>query len=229
MVQYPSLFVISLPRSLSSAIFHMSRLALKLSEPDWTSDGEILNLDRVKTPILKEVGSFRKFTKIDQHPNEIASIHKFLDKTVQVNNQIYKDVVQPFAMASWLKKHSFPVLIIERNLAEIAYPMVVRDWTYPANAATESGNDTLSKVISGLKAAELELQKIDGERIKYNELIYDETVLQKALQKLYPQKKVPTVRFIDDQFISYRDTMEDRTETPLYQQIVQTIAGSTCI
>ena len=41
-----SLFVVSLPRSLSSVVYHASRLALGLEEPVWTSDGEILNNDR---------------------------------------------------------------------------------------------------------------------------------------------------------------------------------------
>ena len=41
-----SLFVVSLPRSLSTVTYHAARRALGLAEPTWTTDGEILNLRR---------------------------------------------------------------------------------------------------------------------------------------------------------------------------------------
>ena len=41
-----SLFVLSLPRSLSTLLYHAAREAMTLCEPAWTSDGEILNADR---------------------------------------------------------------------------------------------------------------------------------------------------------------------------------------
>lgn len=44
----PSLFVVSLPRSLSTLIYHAVRQSVGLEEPIWTSDGEIMNLDRFR-------------------------------------------------------------------------------------------------------------------------------------------------------------------------------------
>ena len=41
-----TLFIISLPRSLSSLVFEVARLSLDLIEPSWTSHGEIMNNDR---------------------------------------------------------------------------------------------------------------------------------------------------------------------------------------
>ena len=42
-----SLFIVSLPRSLSSQTYELCTKAIGLKEPRWTTHGEILNADRV--------------------------------------------------------------------------------------------------------------------------------------------------------------------------------------
>src|ERR1043166_8730279 len=97
-----SLFVISLPRSLSTLTYHAARRALSLEEPVWTSDGEVLNNDRyvMYDGVPHDLG--RKFTRPDTEDAIAERMSAFLDQTVRPCGFAYKDVVQPFVAARWL-------------------------------------------------------------------------------------------------------------------------------
>jgi len=40
--------------------------------------------------------------------------------------------VQPFLMAEWMKTSGFRALRIKRNVADVAYSMLTREWHYPS-------------------------------------------------------------------------------------------------
>ncbi len=213
-----SLFILSLPRSLSSAVFNMSSMALGLQQPNWTSDGEILNSDRIDHSICS-VAPFPKYSHNDRNQADVWRMFDFLDQVVLPSGYIYKDVVQPFVITEWLRTKKFPVLIIERDVVDVAYAMLMRKWNYPSDIVVNTEVDVLTGLVKGLKAAELELKKLDGERIHYNELIHNETSLHLALKNLYPRKRIPEIFYINNNFISYRNNIELRKETAVYKQL----------
>ena len=95
----------------------------------------------------------------------------------------------------------------------------MRKWNYPSDIVVNTEVDVLTGLVKGLKAAELELKKLDGERILYNELIHNETSLHLALKNLYPRKRIPEIFYINNNFISYRNNIELRKETAVYKQL----------
>ena len=64
-----SLFVVSLPRSLSSFLYVAAARAIGLAEPAWTSDGEILNRDRVPRRLQRLGPSIRAGAASSSAPN----------------------------------------------------------------------------------------------------------------------------------------------------------------
>jgi hypothetical protein len=214
-----SLFVLSLPRSLSSAICNISSLALDLKTPEWTSDGEILNIDRVDSSIAADKSYFQKYSLTGLNTDPYSHMFGFLNRMVRPTGYVYKDVVQPFVMSAYLKLNNFPVLIIDRNIIDIAYSMVIRNWFYPADIVIDCDLDSITKLVLGLKKAKEEIQTVEGVHLNYDEFIYDENCLQIALHELYPRKVIPNLRYINDDFKYYRDSVILRRETSLYQQL----------
>ena len=67
-----SLFVVSLPRSLSSLLYVAAARAIGLSQPAWTSDGETLNRDRVPRRMrsrLQSLAPDERFTFLGAAPD----------------------------------------------------------------------------------------------------------------------------------------------------------------
>src|SRR6201997_5790967 len=96
-----SLFVVSLPRSLSSLIYIAAARAIGLAEPTWTSDGEILNRDRVPRRLHSLAPADERFTLLGAVPDAFSSMTTFLDSTALRQGFAYKDVVQPFVIGGW--------------------------------------------------------------------------------------------------------------------------------
>jgi hypothetical protein len=213
-----SLFILSLPRSLSSAVFNMSSMALGLHQPLWTSDGEILNSDRIDHAICGNA-RFPKYSHNDRNHADVNRMFDFLDQQVFPSGYVYKDVVQPFVITEWLRAKKFPVLIIERDVVDVAYSMLMRKWNYPSDVLANTEIDLLTGLVAGLKVAELELKKLNAERIHYNDLISNENSLHLALKNLYPRKSIPEISYINDRFIIYRDNIALRKETVVYKQL----------
>src|SRR5687768_3112477 len=116
-----SLFLVSLPRSLSSLLYQILRPSLGLAEPVWTSDGEILNLHRyVHLPTDVDVEGLR-FTDRPRDPESFDRLLAFLDQAAVREGFFYKDVVQPFVAARWLPASGLAILRIERPLADVAF------------------------------------------------------------------------------------------------------------
>lgn len=205
-----SLFLVSLPRSLSSLLYGAIRSALGLAEPVWTSDGEILNLHRfAHLPAAAEIEGLR-FTHPSSDPSRFDRLVSFLDHAVVRDEYLYKDVVQPFVVARWLPTSGLPALRIERPVADVAYAMADRGWYYPRAAADSDGGPEW-QLVEGLARAARALAEIPGPMVRYDDLIHDEEPLAAALRSIYGA--VPTPRYLDDGFREARDQVLRRRAT----------------
>lgn len=216
-----SLFIISLPRSLSSMTYAAIQRALGLKAPSWTSDGEILNLDRYiqLTEPVQDLGA--KFTLKERDPKRFNALLELLDQVAAPVGFAYKDVVEPFVVAEWLRSHAqYRVLRIKRRLADVAYSMLAKRWLYPVRAASESMNATDS-LIAGLMRAERALDTVPGKQIDFDDLITDGTGVRAALTALYPGIQV-SVSF-DDSFYVVRDRILQRRTSDEYRQLEQKV------
>ena len=195
-----SLFVISLPRSLSSLTYRVAREALGLAEPVWTSDGEVLNTDRYAAYGGPAHDAGRKFTR---DAATAKRLHDFLDQLVQPAGFAYKDVVQPFVVSEWLtaRDRGLAVLRIRRPLVDVALAMLGREWLYPARAfAGEASEDLETALLRGLRHAEAALDAVPAVEVEYDALLRDETALTRALRELVPGRAVGSIAYLDAGF-----------------------------
>jgi hypothetical protein len=208
----PSLFVVSLPRSLSSHVYQLACRAVGLNQPTWTSDGEILNLDRFTLYEGPTDDQCRKFVSEVREPGLFRSAEEFLSQTVNPFGYGYKDVAQPFVASQWLRDSGMRAIRIKRNIADVAYSMLDCNWHYPAVLFPEA-KDPVMALVLGLLQAERALDSIKAEHIDFEELIVDERLLHKALQGLYGNKGVERIRFIDNSFNQMRSRVLKRRGT----------------
>ncbi len=162
--QPPSLFVVSLPRSLSTLIYHGACQAAGLSKPRWALDGEILNLDRFKLYPGPTNDTARKFILEASEPRLFHDVEEFLDQVASPFGYGYKDVVQPFIIATWIKRTQIRTIRIKRNLADIAYSMIERGWHYPAQLFPKT-KDREYALVRGLVQAERALETLPPSRL----------------------------------------------------------------
>ena len=209
----PSLFVIALPRSLSTVVYEHCAAALGLRVPAWTSAGEILNGDRLVLSGAEE-GSL-KFTPPERSP-QFTRVLRFLDDVVQTTGVAYKDVVQPFAAAEWLRDKTLPVLYVRRPLADVAWSFERAGWRYPAQAAPAHGDDT-ERLLRGLQRAARALASVKATTLDFDAAIDDETALHNALQRLYPDHALPPMHYRDDAFLAYARDVRERRRHPRWQ------------
>ncbi|MGB7922834.1 MAG: hypothetical protein WCF57_06285 [Pyrinomonadaceae bacterium] len=200
-----SLFVISLPRSLSSLTYYIARRALGLKAPSWTSDGEILNVDRFALYQGPTHDTGRKFIVKAHDPPRFQSAMDFLDEATVPEGFAYKDVIHPFVVAQWLKTSEFRVLRIKRNLTDVVFSMLAHKWFYPRAAAEQHQDDAEAAVIEGIIRADMALDDAPGERIDFDDLVSDERVLRNALLKLYPSVDVLNFQYLNEAFCAFRD------------------------
>jgi hypothetical protein len=198
-----SLFVLSLPRSLSSLLYVAACQALDLSEPAWTSDGEILNRDRVPKRLQSLAPADERFTLLGAAPDAFADLTAYLDRTAFRHGFAYKDVVQPFVIGGWGGLGDFKVLKVRRNLPEVAYAMLKRQWWYPTRAASVFEGRPWS-LVEGLMRAEAVLEALPGETVDYADAVNDHSPLEAALQRLYPETQPLPIGYIDRRFIRTR-------------------------
>jgi hypothetical protein len=202
-----SLFVVSLPRSLSSLLYVAAAHAVGLAEPAWTSDGEILNRDRVPRRRQCLAPADERFTLLGSAPEVFAGMTSYLDTTALRQGFAYKDVVQPFVLGGWDGLGDFRVLKLRRDVAEVAYTMLKREWLYPARAASVFEDHPWS-LVEGLVRAEMVLEALPGETVEYADAVLDHEPLETALRRLYPDTSVAPVRYIDRGFNRTRRRLE---------------------
>jgi hypothetical protein len=218
-----SLFVVSLPRSLSTTLYYAASRALALREPNWTTGGEILNRERTRRVCRRgSRATNARFTVRDAEPDLFARVGERLGATVETEGYAYKDVVQPFVVAEWLDPAEFRVLKIERDVAEVAYAMIKRRWHYPGGAASLHRAHPWS-LIEGLLRAESVLAALPGETVRYAEAVASHEPLRDALSALYPERPLAPIAYIDRRFERTRAKLEHRRESELFCQLQRTV------
>lgn len=223
--QVRSLFVVSLPRSLSSLLYVAAARALGLAEPGWTSDGEILNRDRVPKRLQGLAPPDERFTLLGSAPDVFASLTGYLDGTALPHGFAYKDVVQPFVVGGWEGLGEFRVLKVRRDIAEVAYTMLKREWHYPAHAASVFGEHPWT-VVEGLVRAEAVLDALPGETVEYADAVLDHEPLAAALHRLYPDTPLAAPRYIDRGFAHTRRRLEsERRESLSFRRLEWIVAS----
>jgi hypothetical protein len=214
-----SLFVVSLPRSLSSLLYVAAAHAIKLAEPRWTSDGEILNRDRVPRRLQTLAPAEERFTLLGSAPDVFGEMTGYLDRTALRTGYAYKDVVQPFVIGGWEGLGDFKVLKVRRNVAEVAYTMLKRQWLYPARAASVFDAHPWS-LVEGLVRADAVLDALPGETVGYAEAVLAHEPLAGALQRLYPEVEVAPLRYIDRGFARKRERLEsERRDSLIFRRL----------
>jgi hypothetical protein len=225
----PSLFIVALPRSLTSLVYHAAREALSLRQPEWTTDGEILNVRRFA--LLAEEGTVEgvRYVERERDAERFNRLLAFLGQVARAEGFAYKDVIQPYVAAEWLAARRMRVLYIERPVPDVAYAMLERGWHYPARAAesepgqpaAESGSeaDLERRLVAGLLRARRALAAVAEQRVQYDDLIHDETPLWDALRSLYGGD-VQRPHYLDEDFGGVREKVLGRRATDRYQRLV---------
>jgi len=220
-----SLFVVSLPRSLSSLLYAAAAHALGLAEPNWTSDGEILNRDRVPRRLQSLAPADERFALLGSAPEVFGDMRGHLDSTALRRGFAYKDVVQPFVVGGWDGLGDFKVLKVRRNVAEVAYTMLKRRWLYPARAASVFG-DYPWTLVEGLVRAEAVLDALPGETVEYADAVLDHDPLGRALRRLYPDAQVAPTPYIDRGFVRTRRRLEaERRDSLVFRRLESIVAA----
>jgi hypothetical protein len=202
-----SLFVVSLPRSLSSLLYVVAAGAVGLGEPSWTSDGEILNGDRVLRRRQSVAPADERFTLISSAPGVFAGLTSHLDQVALRRGCAYKDVVQPFVVGGWEGLSDFKVLKVRRSVADVAYTMLKRRWLYPARAASVFDAQPWA-LVEGLLRADAVLDVLPGESVEYADAVVDHGAVEVALRSLYPEVPLAPLRYIDRGFVRRRQRLE---------------------
>jgi hypothetical protein len=199
-----SLFVVSLPRSLSTLVYQQCCAALGLSQPRWTSAGEILNGDRLVLCPQQVEREAPKFTP----PEEgfvFSGVTCFLDDVVEPRGRAYKDVVHPFVVSGWLPGRDLAVLRVRRPLADVAWSMSRRGWMYPARAAP-GVEDPTEAFLRGLSRAEAALDSLEAVTVEFDDLVRDTHALRSALERLYPGTPLAELSYFE---ASFREEAEE--------------------
>jgi hypothetical protein len=214
-----SLFVVSLPRSLSSLLYVAAARAIGLAEPTWTSDGEILNRDRVPRRLQSLAPADERFTLLGSAPDNFSRMTSYLDNAALRHGFAYKDVVQPFVIGGWEGLDDFKVLKVRRNVAEVAYTMLKREWLYPARAASVFDSHPWS-LVEGLVRADAVLDALPGETVEYAQAVLDHDPLEAALHRLYPGTAFAPLRYIDRGFARTRRRLEaERRDSLVFRRL----------
>lgn len=214
-----SLFIVSLPRSFSSITYQVARNVLQLQEPVWTTDGELLNLDRFFLNAHAKRSESLKFISQWRHPELFERGCHFLRQATEAEGFAYKDVVQPFIAAAVAASGRLTVLRIRRNLAEVAHSMWANGWLYPECAARLPG-ELLDRALEGLILGEAALDTIAAAGlVEYEDLVTDESKLHEALCRLYPGTEIPRFSYIDDRFKEGRERIRARHSQPAFREI----------
>jgi len=220
-----SLFIVSLPRSLSSLLYVAAARAIGLAEPAWTSDGEILNRQRVPRRLQSRAPADERFTLLSSAPDAFAGMTSYLDREALRRGFAYKDVVQPFVIGGWEGLGDFRVLKVRRSVAEVAYTMLKRQWLYPARAASVFGAHPWT-LVEGLVRAEAVLDALPGVTVEYADAVLDHEPLEAALRRLYPDAPLAPLRYIDRGFARTRRRLEAERRGSLVFRRLESIVSA---
>lgn len=218
----PSLFIVALPRSLSSEIFQVLRSMTGLKEAQWATDGEILNLDRhiLHSHQKAEEVQALKYLRLDHSPETFHRGMTFLDDCTQQNGYIYKDVVQPFLLSAWPSLKNFNSIYVDRKVEDVAFSVLRQKWEWPAHALTRSQVQR-HDVIRGLLLAQKTLQEMPCRRIEFEKVIFEASSLEEVLEG-YDFKPV---NYLTPDFCRRRDQTLSKRHTAEYLELAEEIQG----
>ena len=231
----PSLFVVSLPCSLSSPLYHAIRLSLGLREPEWTRDGDILDVRRSALVADDETVEGVQYVERFRDGRRFASLRCFLNQVARAKSYAYKDAVQPFLVAEWLATSGMQALYLDRPVADVAHALLERGWHFPARAGGLGPGASTHGVTGGAAEPGLERALLRGllrarqalaalpVRVCYDELIHDEKPLWSALRALYGDD-LPCPSYLNDDFCRTRDAALDRRRTARHRRLAELCA-----
>jgi len=197
--------------------YYIARVVLGLNAPSWTSDGEILNIDRYALYPGPSHDTSIKFLLKEKNAALFQVAIDFLDQATVPVGFAYKDVVQPFVVSEWLRSSQFRVLRIKRNLTDVAFSMLNQGWHYPRFASRSEG-DLQEMLIEGIIRADIALDSVPGEQVDYDDLMADESVLRNALVKLYPNNAIQKFKYADS-FRATGNTILQRRSSDQYKML----------
>ncbi len=114
---------------------------------------------------------------------------------------------------------------MRRNVAEVAYTMLKRQWLYPARAASVFEAHPWA-VVEGLVRAEAVLDALPGETVDYADAVLDHDPLQAALRRLYPEAPLAPLRYIDRGFARTRRRLEaDRHDSLVFRRLESIVSA----
>ncbi|WP_372392375.1 hypothetical protein ACCQ05_20955 [Xanthomonas sp. NCPPB 3582] len=220
--ELPSLFVVALPRSLSTWVFESARAALNLRSPSWTSAGEILNVER--WAMLSQQCDGGRFTQ-ESDRARFERWSCFLDTVVRPCDHAYKDVVQPFVTSRWLSEangQSLRLLRVNRPLADVAWSMLEAGWHYPGVAAKVTLTN-VDRVLCGLLQARAALAQLDAIDIDFDALIQGSSALSEALERLYPEASMHRIAQGNKDFRAHSYAILERRLTTQWRALAARI------
>jgi len=179
----------------------------------------LLNRDRVPRRLQCLAPEDERFILLGSAPDVFASMTTYLDRTALRQGFAYKDVVQPFVVGGWEGLGDFKVLKVRRNVAEVAYTMLKRQWLYPARAASVFEAHPWA-LVEGLVRAEAVLDALPGETVEYADAVLDHDPLEAALGRLYPDAALAPLRYIDRGFARTRRRLEaERRDSLVFRRL----------
>ena len=193
---------------------------MNLAEPSWTSDGEILNVDRFAFLAEPVNDGGVKFVRLKGHSHFSRKTKDFLNQTVQRLGFAYKDVTQPFIIAEWLTENQYPVIRIKRSVVDVAYAMIRNNWLYPSRNYPDIRPLEYSMIVS-LMEADKALDSISAQVLHFDELIVSEIPLRNALKKIYGNDAPKHISYLDENFREKRDAILARRKTREYQKLAR--------
>jgi len=191
-----------------------------LREAQWTTDGEILNLDRhilLSNMLGKEADSI-KYLHRKAAPESFHRAMSFLDECTHSKGYLYKDVTQSFLLSAWPRLSEFTTIYLHRSVVDVAYSVLGRNWDWPAHVINRK-NPSRADVLHGLLLAEECLKAIPARIIDFDEVIHS----PQLLEKLLPEYPVTPVNFLTDDFCRQRDAILQKRRNRDYQELEEEI------
>lgn len=221
-----SVFLLSLPSSLSSLTYRLIADSLPLRRPRWVTAGEILNTDRYLFNRVTRGWSYaftergrawtsRKWLHPEKDSQRFQGALRFLTGVVEPEGMVYKDAINPFVVANWLEANPGPeVVVIDRDVVGVAQKMLRKHWLYPARLSEHE--DIERALLDGLTRAQKRLRELDGAHVlPFSDLIQSEQPLNHLLESWGGER----VSYIDGAFKRKRTQERKLRERPRYDRL----------
>lgn len=229
-VNYKSFIIFGVPKSGSSSLYSTLCGALPfLEKPVYTTVGEFMNFERnIHLKVENDIHMLRGGEKTDMlgHlvDNGFRRRIQFIDHLVQREGFLYKDVVQPFLVASWFQEENYPLdaIFIDRPIEQVIYRHEVADQI--------QGREDIENLASTFIEAKNKLLELSIPKLDFDDFIFDEDVLKKIVSDIYSdtevedQVKWPELNYIDDDFKEKRENRLKDRESERFSEVSDIIS-----